>query len=133
MAQELQDPNLPPHAIVEEREDGSALRNDGVELAAANTNPWYVLATIFGEQPEGASWLDYDRELAAKNRRAWNGWFCGDLDEKTRQARAESAGLDAAELAPLTDAERQEISARFRDVWRRCRFQFRDIQIHHAL
>jgi hypothetical protein len=32
------------------REDGSALRNDGVELKPANSNPWYVLATVYGEQ-----------------------------------------------------------------------------------
>jgi hypothetical protein len=34
----------------------------------AEKNPWYVLATIYGEQ--GAL---FDEELHAKNRRIWNG------------------------------------------------------------
>ncbi|MEJ2019665.1 MAG: hypothetical protein P8X51_15695, partial [Maritimibacter sp.] len=45
----LIDPNKPWYWL-EVREDGSALRNDGVELKAANSNPWYVLATVYGEQ-----------------------------------------------------------------------------------
>lgn len=46
---------------------------------AANDNPWYCLATLHGEQPIDA----YDRDLAEKNRGAWNRWI-GDLTEGER-------------------------------------------------
>ena len=86
MVKQLRDPDLPPGAVVEVREEGSALRNDGVELKAAGQNPWYVLATIAGEQRvEGK-----DPELAAGNRRIWNGWSCGRMDDGPRAALAES-------------------------------------------
>ncbi|MCF6315364.1 MAG: hypothetical protein L3J30_03545 [Marinosulfonomonas sp.] len=52
--------------------DEDGVRNDGTVLTAANKNAWYVLATIFGEQEENARVWDYDEDLAAKNRRAWN-------------------------------------------------------------
>lgn len=46
---ELHDPSLPAGALIEVRKDGSALRNDGVELKPAAQNPCYVLATVYGE------------------------------------------------------------------------------------
>lgn len=76
----LRDPSLPPHAIVEEYEDGGALRNDGVRLKPANRNPWYVLATIWGEQ--GGNWID--AKLAAQNRDTWNAWADGRLTGEER-------------------------------------------------
>jgi uncharacterized protein YjbI with pentapeptide repeats len=44
----------------------------------ANENPWYLLATLYGEAEEA------DQELNAKNRVAWNRYFAANLDEKTR-------------------------------------------------
>ena len=49
MSENLKDPSRAAHEIVRTRSDGSATRNDGAELTAANKNPWYVLATIYGE------------------------------------------------------------------------------------
>ncbi|MEP3945013.1 hypothetical protein [Ascidiaceihabitans sp.] len=46
---ELHDASLPAGHLIEVREDGSALRNDGVELTPAGQNPWYVLATVYVE------------------------------------------------------------------------------------
>ncbi|MEM6385288.1 MAG: hypothetical protein AAF718_03525 [Pseudomonadota bacterium] len=43
---ELRDPDLPPGEIVEKRDDGIWVRNDGVELSPAEKNPYYVLATV---------------------------------------------------------------------------------------
>jgi len=40
-------------------------------LKQANDNPWYCLATLYGEQPIDS----YDHELAEKNRLAWGQWF----------------------------------------------------------
>ena len=49
-------------------------------LEPANDNPWYCLATLYGEQPEGR----LDEGLADKNRKAWNRWIATALsDEKT--------------------------------------------------
>ena len=49
-------------------------------LRRANDNPWYCLATLYGEQPP-----DYfDDELAGKNRDAWNQWL-GDMPEGRRR------------------------------------------------
>ncbi len=77
MSEKLKDPSKAAHEIVEVLEDGDAIRNDGVRLTAANKNPWYVLATIYGEQDEGATWLYHDKELATKNRQAWINWSRG--------------------------------------------------------
>lgn len=98
----LTDPNKP------------ALRNDGVVLQAANSNPWYVLATVFGEQEKDATWFDYDEELAAQNRRAWNGWFCAGLTDTERTDWAEKIGLEADDLNPLTKTELKKITILFK-------------------
>jgi hypothetical protein len=50
MSEPLKNPEQPPGEIVETYEDGGALRNDGVRLTPASQNPWYVLATVAGEQ-----------------------------------------------------------------------------------
>ncbi len=113
MSDPLIDPNKPPHAIVEKVDDGDAMRNDRVRLGAANKNPWYVLATVFGEQATDANPWGYDEELAARNRRAWNGWFCGGLDDAACADRAEKTGLTVDDLAPLTKSELTEIRERF--------------------
>ncbi len=53
MTEQLRDPNKPAHEIINNpKVDDYAIRNDGVRLTAANKNPWYVLATIYGEYTE---------------------------------------------------------------------------------
>lgn len=101
----LNDPNLPPGEIVEKRDDGIWVRNDGVELSPASSNPYYVMATICGEQ--GAT---YDKELAAKNRRFRNGWACADMSDDERYRIAGLLGLHASDLAPLTPTERSLVA-----------------------
>ncbi len=110
MAEKLIDPNKPAHEIIEVLEDGDAIRNDGVRLQAANKNPWYVLATIYGELGEGPH---YDEKLAAKNRRAWNRWFCDGLSNGERRERLEKAGLEVSDLMPLSKEELAIIKDRF--------------------
>ncbi|MEJ2036424.1 MAG: hypothetical protein P8X69_10355, partial [Maritimibacter sp.] len=85
----LIDPDRPWYVLIEEREDGSALRNDWVELKPANSNPWYRLATVYGEQPQ--HWVD--EELHAKNRRIWNGWACSEMDDDARVVLADRVEL----------------------------------------
>lgn len=55
-------------------------------LRPANENPWYCLATLHGEQQLNDR-SDWDRELAEKNRLAWNRW-AGDMTEEERAEHA---------------------------------------------
>ena len=112
MSKPLKNPELPPGAIVETYEDGGALRNDGVTLTPASQNPWYVLATVAGEQ-EGKYYHQIDHDLHAKNRRFWNGWMCRAMEDGERAALAEKLGLPEEELAPLTSEEIATVRARF--------------------
>ena len=68
----LSDPNLPAGAIIKEYEEGGTLRNDGEDLRPANENPWYVLATVYGEQERGG----VNVTLHSQNRGIWNRWMC---------------------------------------------------------
>ena len=63
------------------------------ELRDANTNPWYVLMTLYGEQ-EG---LEVDWELHAKNRAVWNAWSCQGLDDAAAAEVAKLAQVDVGE------------------------------------
>ncbi len=110
MSDKLIDPAKDKWAIVEERDDGSALRNDGQELRSRHKNPWYVLATIYGEPGSGI-----DQDLAARNRRAWNLWSCQALSAEARKTLAEKMGLGEDELGGAWEAERPEIERRFRE------------------
>ena len=53
-------------------EETTELNNDS-SLSRADENPWYVLATIYGEVPVF--------EVENKNRNAWNAWALSDLNE----------------------------------------------------
>ncbi len=103
---ELRDPGLPPGEIVDEREDGFLVRRDGLELSPASSNPYYVMATICGELGE-----DYDSELVQRNRRFWNGWACAGMAQPEREALADRLGLDASELRPLTEEEKDRVKS----------------------
>ncbi len=102
----LIDPDKPWYAL-EVRDDGSALLNDGVKLKAANDNPWYRLATVYGEQTGRIN-----SRRHAKNRRIWNGWACSEMDEATRAAMAEKLELPVEDLAPLSEEELAMVCAR---------------------
>src|SRR6056297_2314947 len=99
MSKPLKNPDLPPGAIVETFDDGGARRNDGVRLTPAAQNPWYVLATVAGEQ-EGTSFAEIDLDLYARTRRFWNGWMCQGMDDAARAEVARKMGLEPSDLAP---------------------------------
>jgi len=108
MSKPLKNPDLPPGAIVETDPDGGARRNDGVRLTPASQNPWYVLATVAGEQ-EGSSLFGIDDDLHAKNRRFWNGWMCQEMGKVVRDALAEKLGLPRSALDPLSAEQLKEL------------------------
>ena len=51
---------------------------------AAKYNPWYWLATVHGEQTATAGGGNWDEQLTADNRGAWNGWMARDLSNEQR-------------------------------------------------
>lgn len=113
MSDALKKPDLPPGALVETFNDGSALRNDEVKLIPAVKNRWYILATVAGEQ--GAPFqIRIDQNLHEKNRRFWNGWMCQNMSADERMALSNQMNLPEGELAPLSDDETQQIQARFK-------------------
>ncbi|MEX0970887.1 MAG: pentapeptide repeat-containing protein [Paracoccaceae bacterium] len=83
------------------------------KLKPAEQNLWYLLLTVYDEQGEG---FDYDRDLHARNRRIWNGWALGHLDEATRQKWADIAEIQMSETEPLTEDEMSAVRARFVEV-----------------
>lgn len=108
----LENPDLPAGAIVEEYENGGARRNDGVELRPASQNPWYVLATVAGEQTGER----VDRDLHEKNRACWNAWVGQALSDEQKAGLI--AKLDLEEEAfELSEAQRDQIKARFAEAF----------------
>ena len=75
----------------------------------ASKNPWYVLATIHGEQAEEG----WSGEVAAKNRQIWNGWSCGHLPKAKRAELAKLAKLDEAALDAWSEKERAHVEKVF--------------------
>ena len=81
----------------------------------ANENPWYCLATIYGEQEEGVEspfGFLFDRKLADKNRLGWNRWMATGLSEAQRNELIKR-GYNSSELVPLANEERDEFVEAF--------------------
>jgi hypothetical protein len=83
----------------------TAFMNDSekTELTPANDNPWYLLATLYGEQAS----LLIDKTLAEKNRIAWNRWVAAALSDQERVTLI-NEGFSEAELTPFSDIEKKE-------------------------
>jgi hypothetical protein len=77
------------------------------ELKPANQNPWYCLATIYGEASGPP-----DDELVSKNRAAWNRFVASAL---SADARAEllKSGFSAREIAVLSTEEESALGRAF--------------------
>jgi hypothetical protein len=73
----------------------------------AGDNPWYLLASLYGE-PHVVT-----KELRYKNRVAWNRYIATALDEDTRTRLIQENGHLAEELTPLSDDELQSIEVAF--------------------
>jgi hypothetical protein len=77
--------------------------SEKTELTPANDNPWYWLATLYGEQ---TSFL-IDKTLAEKNRIAWNRWATAALSDQ-RRVMLINEGFNEAELTRFSDVEKKE-------------------------
>ena len=104
----LYDPDLPPGEIVEKRDDDVWVRNDGIELLSAEKNPYYVLATVYGDYENG-----YNENLATKNRRIWNGWVGSFLEPSERAEIVRKMELEAGALDPLNSEELDLLKSEF--------------------
>ncbi len=71
-------------------------------LKPANENPWYCLATVYGELEEPAT-----EDIAKPYRIAWNRWMAAGLPEEQRGTLVER-GFDSLQLIPLSEEERTE-------------------------
>lgn len=77
----------------------------------AEDNPWYRLATLFGEAPEELRTAD-GGEITSRNRIAWNRWVATGLTQEQRE-RLLKIGFPSQELTPLAVGEQREILAQF--------------------
>lgn len=90
------------------------------ERLPANSNRWYCLMTLHGEQPEWLNSSNYDDKLHAKNRHDWNRWAARALNEEQRQALLAAKDdegnprFSEAELTPHSAAEWKQLAAAFR-------------------
>ena len=86
------------------------MTDEQIELRPANENPWYVLATYYGEQTGDR----IDEDLHAKNREVWNRWMAAALSNEDRQELIDEERATEAELRPFSAEER-------RKLWADCR------------
>ncbi|WGJ15440.1 pentapeptide repeat-containing protein [Methylocapsa sp. D3K7] len=77
------------------------------QKSKAEDNPWYLLATLYGEPA-----LE-DSELRTKNRIAWNRYFAANLDDETREQLIEQKRHPAEDLTPLSAEELAEVGEAF--------------------
>lgn len=74
------------------------------ELKPANSNPWYILATLHGEQ----TGTDIDEELHRRNRQSWNRWIVAALDDVARQNLVNSHRVDPTDMGRISAQERRD-------------------------
>ena len=79
------------------------------KLKPANDNPWYLLATLYGEWNKDS---ELDRDIEQKNRSAWNRWFAKTLSGE-QQNKLQKKGVSREELAPWTPEEERELAIAF--------------------
>ena len=79
------------------------------ELKPANDNPWYWLATLYGECKNDS---EPNQDIAQKNRNAWNRWFAKELSKKQRAALPQGA-ISPEDLTPLNGNEETALAAAF--------------------
>ena len=78
-------------------------------LKPANDNPWYWLATLYGEASD--DWRP-DQDINQKNRIAWNRWFAKALSAEQRDELLKK-GISPEDLVPWTPEEEAELAIAF--------------------
>lgn len=114
MSHAIRNPFNPSDSRVEVFDDGHAVLKDGTKLSPASQNPWYVLATIAGEEKNALIFNTTSPEIRKANRRLWNAWMCQPLSSEGRSKLAKDMNFEQSDLAPITDDERHLIIEKFR-------------------
>lgn len=84
------------------------------KLRPANENPWYLLATLYGEQEIGEPW-EFDVPLHERNKLAWNRYVVRGLSPETRECLGRLRDKDGVSLFTeheLTPFDETELEAR---------------------
>ena len=88
----------------------------------ANTNPWYVLMTLYGEQVDSGFrngiFASIDNNIDEENRRLWNAWAGNFLQSRNREK------LDTRNKIPESEFECEKID--WREVRSRHRYEMID-------
>lgn len=90
---------------VERPDVNERLDNVPNNLGAGEESPWYLLATVCGEQDRDR----FDSKLNARNRQIWNRWFIRFVDSSKRESLCHEGKVDIADFEPLSDGEKAEI------------------------
>jgi uncharacterized protein YjbI with pentapeptide repeats len=74
------------------------------------TNPWYILATLEGEQTAS---VDFDGKLASTNMLAWNRYICSLLSAEQKQMLLTLNVTIPDQIIPFSDGELTIIKQKF--------------------
>ena len=124
---------------------------DQMTVNNANTNPWYVLMTLYGEQcdPDSKSAVMpyYDKALHNDNRRLWNAWAgllllssgSEKVDTKGKLTESELAGKEV-DLGEIRRLHRQEMMSRNGSTFQypgfpedEIQISLRSLELHHLI
>ena len=124
---------------------------DQMTVNNANTNPWYVLMTLYGEQCDAgfknAVVPDYDITLHNANRRLWNAWAglfllssgSEQIDTQCKLTEGELAGKEV-DLGEIRRLHRQEMMSRNGLTFQypgfpedKHQISLRNIELHHLI
>lgn len=86
-----------------DKREGEAVPDKPPKIKA-NENPWYLLATLYGE-PADELYYSQLRELQDRNRTTWNRYYSAILDSETRTRLIEEKRHTAEELTAYLTME----------------------------
>ncbi|WP_366656641.1 pentapeptide repeat-containing protein [Fodinicurvata sp. EGI_FJ10296] len=91
-------------------DDHGATASNISDLSPASENPWYVLATVYGEQHSDK----IDHDLHKKNMRIWNAWSCRGMDQDIKKTLLNSTQKDRY-VERFTKNDKEDIENAFRN------------------
>ena len=94
------------------KEDSAASQPAGITSdgkTPAKQNPWYVLATIAGEQRSKG----FDKDLELKNRAYWNAWAGQHLNAEDKAEIKNASGKSLFEDTPEWSEVEAEVTEAF--------------------
>jgi len=89
-------------------EDGTDAETAASLREPAQASPWYVLATLHGEQYS----TNIDKSLHELNRRSWNRWVASALSNETKTHLAKVCGVNPDDLVALSHEEQASLATK---------------------